>query len=59
VSDADPAVQLRGAGRRYGERAALRDVTLELERGRTLVVFGPNGAGKTTLIRLLLGLAER
>jgi len=56
VSDADPAVQLRGAGRRYGERAALRDVTLELERGRTLVVFGPNGAGKTTLLRMLATL---
>ena len=56
MSDADPAVQLRGAGRRYGERAALRDVTLELERGRTLVVFGPNGAGKTTLLRMLATL---
>jgi len=49
-------VQLRGAGRRYGERAALRDVTLELEAGRTLVVFGPNGAGKTTLLRMLATL---
>ena len=47
---------LRGAGRRYGERAALRDVTLELEAGRTLVVFGPNGAGKTTLLRMLATL---
>lgn len=47
---------LRNAGRRYGERAALRDVTLELEAGRTLVVFGPNGAGKTTLLRMLATL---
>ncbi len=51
-----PALVLRGAGRRYGERAALRDVTLELEFGRTLVVFGPNGAGKTTLLRMLATL---
>jgi heme exporter protein A len=50
------AVELRGAGRRYGERAALRDVTLALEPGRTLVVFGPNGAGKTTLLRMLATL---
>ncbi len=49
-------MQLRGAGRRYGERAALRDVTLQLEAGRTLVVFGPNGAGKTTLLRILATL---
>ena len=49
-------MQLRGAGRRYGERAALRDVSLDLEAGRTLVVFGPNGAGKTTLLRILATL---
>ncbi|MDQ3768288.1 MAG: heme ABC exporter ATP-binding protein CcmA [Actinomycetota bacterium] len=53
---ADLALQLRGLGRRYGERPALQDVTLDLELGRTLVVFGPNGAGKTTLLRVLAGL---
>jgi heme exporter protein A len=56
VPNPDLALALRGAGRRYGERAALRDVSLELEAGRTLVVFGPNGAGKTTLLRLLATL---
>jgi len=56
VPDPEPAVSLRGAGRRYGERAALRDVSLELEAGQTLVVFGPNGAGKTTLLRMLATL---
>jgi heme exporter protein A len=56
VPTTDHAVVLRGAGRRYGERVALRDVSLELERGRTLVVFGPNGAGKTTLLRMLATL---
>ncbi len=53
---ADLALELRGLGRRYGERPALQDVTLTLEAGRTLVVFGPNGAGKTTLLRVLAGL---
>ena len=56
VPETDHAVELRGAGRRYGERAALRDVSLELPAGRTLVVFGPNGAGKTTLLRMLATL---
>ncbi len=56
MPDSDPAVVLRGVGRRYGERAALRDVSLALEAGRTLVVFGPNGAGKTTLLRMLATL---
>jgi len=51
-----PAVELEDACRDYGERPALRDVSLSLETGRTLVVFGPNGAGKTTLLRVLATL---
>ena len=54
--DAPAAVELDGVGRRYGERTALREVTLTLPAGATLVVFGPNGAGKTTLLRVLATL---
>jgi heme exporter protein A len=50
---ADQAIELEGLTRRYGERVALRDVTLSLPAGATLVVFGPNGAGKSTLLRVL------
>jgi heme exporter protein A len=50
---ADRAIELAGLTRRYGERVALRDVTLSLPVGATLVVFGPNGAGKSTLLRVL------
>jgi heme exporter protein A len=53
---APPAIELRGLTRRYGERAALQDVTLTLPAGATLVVFGPNGAGKSTLLRVLATL---
>jgi heme exporter protein A len=56
VEDASVAVQIDGLTRNYGERAALQDVTLTLQPGRTLVVFGPNGAGKTTLLRVLATL---
>ncbi len=51
-----PAIELRGLGRAYGERVALRDVSLALPAGATLVVFGPNGAGKSTLLRILATL---
>ena len=44
--DQPPAIELAGLTRRYGERTALRDITLTLAPQRTLVVFGPNGAGK-------------
>ena len=50
------AIELAGLVRRYGERAALDDVSLTLPEGTTLVVFGPNGAGKSTLLRVLATL---
>ena len=34
---------------------ALKNVTLELERGRILGLIGPNGAGKTTMVNVLTG----
>ena len=54
--DATPAIELRGVGRRYGERWALDDVSVSVPAGATLVVFGPNGAGKSTLLRVLATL---
>jgi heme exporter protein A len=50
------ALELEGLARHYGEREALREVSLSLQQGQTLVVFGPNGAGKTTLLRVLATL---
>ena len=58
TSDAvsEPALELDGLARHYGEREALSGVSLSLAAGQTLVVFGPNGAGKTTLLRVLATL---
>jgi heme exporter protein A len=53
---ADPALELEGLERRYGERVALAGVTARVEPGQTLAVFGANGAGKTTLLRVLAAL---
>jgi heme exporter protein A len=50
------ALTLDRVVRRYGDRAALRQVSLRLAQGHTLAVFGPNGAGKTTLLRMLATL---
>jgi heme exporter protein A len=52
----DPAIELDGLERRYGERVALTGVTVSLPPGATLAVLGANGAGKTTLLRVLAAL---
>ena len=48
-----PAVEAQGLTRRFGSRAAVNAVTLEVEIGISTALFGPNGAGKTTLLRVL------
>jgi heme exporter protein A len=50
------AVEVERLARHYGEREALSEVSLTLQRGQTLAVLGPNGAGKTTLLRILASL---
>jgi len=52
----EAAIALDRQRREYGERVALREVTISLPRDETLVVLGPNGAGKTTLLRVLATL---
>jgi heme exporter protein A len=54
--DARPAIELRGLARHFGERTALRDITLGVPAGATLAVLGRNGAGKSTLLRILATL---
>ncbi|GMV27883.1 MAG: ABC transporter ATP-binding protein [Rhodanobacteraceae bacterium] len=64
VADVAPLLQVDGllashaSTRRWrgGRRAALRDVSLRLYRGRTLAVVGESGSGKSTLLRCLVGL---
>lgn len=40
----------------FGEKVAIEDLTLRVERGEVFGFLGPNGAGKTTAVKMLLGL---
>ena len=50
------AIDVHGLTKRYGGRAVVDDVTLQVARGSVCGFLGPNGSGKTTTIRLLCGL---
>lgn len=50
-------ISLSGIVKKYGNLAALDDISLEIHPGIT-GLLGPNGAGKSTLIKLILGLVK-
>jgi len=51
-------LEARDLVKRYGDREALRGVSLRADRGELVAVIGPNGAGKTTLLSILAGIAR-
>ncbi|MGH7628232.1 MAG: ABC transporter ATP-binding protein [Gemmatimonadales bacterium] len=51
-----PAVEAHGLVRRFGDDAALQDVSFSVAPGELYGVIGPDGSGKTTLFRILVTL---
>ena len=49
-------VSARGLTRRFGSFVAVRNIDVEIPRGRVFGFLGPNGSGKSTTIRMLAGL---
>jgi ABC-2 type transport system ATP-binding protein len=52
----DPAVQVEGLMKRFGEFVAVDRISFVVRRGEIFGFLGPNGAGKSTTIRVLCGL---
>ncbi|MEV0148285.1 MULTISPECIES: ATP-binding cassette domain-containing protein [unclassified Nonomuraea] len=49
-------ISLKNLTKRYGDRTAVDDLSLEVRPGAVTGFLGPNGAGKSTTMRLVLGL---
>jgi ABC-type multidrug transport system ATPase subunit len=53
-----PALRLEHLSRLYGGFVALRDITVTLPAGSSVVMLGENGAGKSTLLKVIAGLTS-
>ncbi|MEZ5790609.1 MAG: phosphonate ABC transporter ATP-binding protein [Nitratireductor sp.] len=50
--------QIKGLTRRFGEKTAVKDVTLNIINGQMVGIIGRSGAGKSTLLRMLNRLVD-
>jgi ATP-binding cassette subfamily F protein uup len=48
-------IELKGIGKRYGDRTLIRGLSLTIAPRDRLGIIGPNGGGKTTLLNLIAG----
>ena len=51
-------VEIRDLSKQFGDVAAVKNLSFEIEAGRVTGFLGPNGAGKSTTLRALLGLVR-
>lgn len=51
-------LQFDDVSRSYGPRMAVRNLSLQIDRGEMFALLGHNGAGKTTTIKMLVGLLK-
>ena len=51
----EPAIELFQVSKRFGEKVAVKGVTLSIPQGQVYGLIGPNGAGKTTTFSMMCG----
>ncbi len=49
-------ISLDAVSKKFDERTAVDNISLDIEQAERVVIFGPSGCGKTTLLRLVAGL---
>jgi ABC-type multidrug transport system ATPase subunit len=49
-------IEVQHLTKKFGDFAALADVSFNVEQGETLALLGPNGSGKTTSLKCMVGL---
>lgn len=51
-------IRFENVTKSFGKREILRGINLEIEKGKTTVIFGVSGGGKSTIIKHIVGLLK-
>ncbi len=54
----NPFLLIKGITKEYSYVPALKDVSMNIDKGSFTALLGPNGAGKTTLMKIICGLVS-
>ena len=54
----DVVLRVEGVVKKYGDKIAVNNVSLSVQRGEIYGLLGPNGAGKTTLMSIIAGILD-
>ena len=49
----DSIIQIKNVNKWFGDFQVLKDINLEVEKNKKIVVCGPSGSGKSTLLNIL------
>src|SRR5690349_13871091 len=50
------SIELHNVSKRFGDVAAVNNVSFSVKEGELLALLGPSGGGKTTVLRMIAGL---
>ena len=53
-----PLIELRDVSKQFGSQPILRDISLSVETGKTLVLIGESGCGKSVTMKLMMNLLQ-
>ncbi len=51
-------ISLQNVSKNFGKFEAVKNINIEIEKGKIFGLIGPNGAGKTTILSMLSGILK-
>ncbi len=54
----EPVIELKNVSVTFGEELVLKNISLTINKGDTLVLIGPSGSGKTVLLKTMAGVYQ-
>lgn len=58
MSEPNYSVELKNVSKTFDDQAVLKNIDMQLEKGKFYTLLGPSGCGKTTILRIIAGFTQ-